>query len=96
MSAFASTTGILGAVIPLTVPLIATGEIGAIGFVAALAISSSLVDVSPFSTGGAIAMANAPEPERRTIYRGLLRFSGAMALAGPLLSWSLLVAPGWL
>ncbi|UQS26003.1 hypothetical protein L1857_25930 [Amycolatopsis thermalba] len=96
VSAFASTTGILGAVIPLTVPLIATGEIGAIGFVAALAISSSLVDVSPFSTGGAIAMANAPEPERRRIYRGLLRFSGAMAVVGPLLSWSILVAPGWL
>lgn len=96
VSAFASTTGILGAVIPLSVPLVATGEIGAIGFVAALAISSSLVDVSPFSTGGALAMANAPESERRDIYRGLLRFSGAMAIAGPLLSWSILVAPGWL
>ncbi|PXY23208.1 hypothetical protein BAY59_26295 [Prauserella coralliicola] len=96
VSAFASTTGILGAVIPLTVPLVATGEIGAIGFVAALAISSSLVDVSPFSTGGAIAMANAPETERHAVYRGLLRFAGAMAIAGPLLSWSILVAPGWL
>ncbi|MGW4587794.1 SLC13 family permease [Amycolatopsis thermoflava] len=96
VSAFASTTGILGAVIPLSVPLIATGEIGAIGFVAALAISSSLVDVSPFSTGGAIAMANAPEPERPAIYRGLLRFSAAMAIVGPLLSWSVLIAPGWL
>ncbi|WP_410599064.1 SLC13 family permease [Amycolatopsis sp. lyj-90] len=96
VSAFASTTGILGAVIPLTVPLVGTGAIGAIGFVTALAISSSLVDVSPFSTGGAIAMANAPKAERRDVYRGLLRFAGLMTIAGPLVSWAVLVAPGWL
>ncbi|WP_308818710.1 SLC13 family permease [Pseudonocardia alni] len=95
ISAFASTAGILAAVVPLTVPLVgAHASIGAIGLVVALAISSSLVDVSPFSTGGAIAMANATGPERTRIYRGLLTFAGSMTVAGPLLSWALLVVWG--
>nr|WP_224391977.1 SLC13 family permease [Pseudonocardia sp. ICBG1293] len=95
VSAFASTAGILTAVVPLTVPLVATGDLSAVGLVAALAISSSLVDVSPFSTCGAIAMANAPEHERESIYRGLLVFAGAAAVAGPVVSWAVLVATGW-
>jgi di/tricarboxylate transporter len=41
VSAFASTTGILGALIPLAVPFLLTGQVGAIGMVVALAISSS-------------------------------------------------------
>lgn len=45
VSAFASTTGILAALLPLAVPLIAAGEIGAVGLVIAPAISSSLVDL---------------------------------------------------
>jgi di/tricarboxylate transporter len=95
VSAFASTTGILAAVVPMTVPLVASGNVSAVGLVAALAISSTLVDVSPFSTGGAIAMANAADDERRNVYRGLLIFAAASAIAGPPLSWALLVASGW-
>ncbi|GAA0899533.1 SLC13 family permease [Pseudonocardia zijingensis] len=94
VSAFASTTGLLAALVPMTVPLVASGSISAVGLVAALAISSSLVDVSPFSTGGAIAMANADAAERRTIYRGLLVFAGSVTVAGPLVSWAVLVASG--
>lgn len=95
VSAFASTTGILAAVVPITVPLAASGSVSAVGIITALAISSSLVDVSPFSTGGAIAMANAEENERASIYRGLLLFAGSMVVAGPLVSWAILVASGW-
>ncbi len=36
VSAFASTTGILGALIPLAVPFLAQGEIGAVGVIIAL------------------------------------------------------------
>ena len=65
VSAFASTTGILGALIPLAVPLMATGHVTAIGLVAALSISASVVDSSPFSTNGALVVANAgPEATR--------------------------------
>ncbi len=53
VSAFASTTGIIGALIPLAVPFLLTDEVSAIGLIAALAISSSVVDCSPFSTNGA-------------------------------------------
>ncbi|WP_433503099.1 SLC13 family permease [Pseudonocardia halophobica] len=94
VSAFASTTGILGALLPLAVPLIATGEVAAVGLVVALAISSSLVDVSPFSTGGALAIANTPEPQRAGVYRGLLLFAITMMVVGPLVTWLVLVVPG--
>ena len=50
VSAFASTTGILGALIPLAVPFLETGAVGAVGLIIALSISSSVVDSSPFST----------------------------------------------
>ena len=45
VSAFASTTGILGALIPLAVPFLQDDSgVGAIGLITALAISSSVVD----------------------------------------------------
>lgn len=94
-SAAASTTGLLGMIVPLSVPFLATGNVSVAGFLIALAISSSLVDLSPFSTGGAIYLANAPEQWRPRIYRGLLTFTGVMVIVGPLSSWSLLVLPGW-
>lgn len=94
VSAFASTTGILGALLPLAVPLITAGEVGAVGLVIALAVSSSLVDVSPFSTGGALAIANTDQEEQPAVYRGLLVFALTMMVVGPLLSWAVLVLPG--
>jgi di/tricarboxylate transporter len=95
VSAAASTTGILGMLVPLSVPLIATGNVTAAGLTIALAISCSLVDLSPFSTGGAILMASAPESERAWNYRGLLTFTGIMIFVGPAVTWLLLVVPGW-
>jgi hypothetical protein len=52
VSAFASSVG-AGATIPRAVPFLLTGDVGALGLVAALAIASTVVDVSPFSTNGA-------------------------------------------
>lgn len=96
VSAFASSTGVLGAIIPLAVPFLAGGEIGAVGMVAALAISSTIVDVSPFSTNGALVLANAPEGERERLFRRFLIYSGLVVVAGPLLAWAALIVPGWL
>ena len=97
VSAFASTTGILGALIPLAVPFL-TGDnsIGAVGLITALALSSSVVDSSPFSTSGALTVANAPDDRREYVYKGLMRWGFAMVLVAPLTTWAILVLPGWL
>jgi di/tricarboxylate transporter len=96
VSAFASTTGILGALIPLAVPFLLAGEVGAIGMITALAISSSVVDSSPFSTSGALVTANAPEEERDYVYRRLMAWGFSMVALAPPVTWLLLVVPGWL
>lgn len=60
VSAFASSTAVLGSIIPLAVPFLQSGTgVSPIGFVAALGVSSTIVDVSPFSTNGALVLANA-------------------------------------
>ncbi|MFF0725954.1 SLC13 family permease [Streptomyces sp. NPDC004134] len=97
VSAFASTTGILGALIPLAVPfLTGVDAVGAVGLITALAISSSVVDSSPFSTSGALTVANATEETRDAVYKGLMRWGFSMVLVAPAATWLILVVPGWL
>jgi len=95
VSAFASTTGILGALIPLAVPLLAAGEIGVVALVAALSISASVVDSSPFSTNGALVVANAPDGREPMVYRGLMIWGFGLVLVAPVVTWAALVLPGW-
>jgi di/tricarboxylate transporter len=96
VSAFASTTGILGALIPLAVPFLLAGHVGPVGLITALAISSSVVDSSPFSTSGALVVANTPEERREYVYKRLMRWGFSMVATAPLVTWLLLVVPGWL
>jgi di/tricarboxylate transporter len=97
VSAFASTTGILGALIPLAVPFLKDGEsIGAVGLITALAISSSVVDSSPFSTSGSLVVANSPEEQRDYVFRRLIQWGFSMVLIAPVVTWGVLVLPGWL
>lgn len=96
VSAFASSVAILGATIPLAVPLLLAGEIGPVGVIVALAIASTIVDVSPFSTNGALVLANAQGVDRDTFYRQILKYSAIVVAIGPLIAWAILVAPGWL
>jgi di/tricarboxylate transporter len=95
VSAFASTTGILGALIPLAVPLLAAGELGAVALVAALSISASVVDSSPFSTNGALVVANAPHGREPAVYRGLMVWGFSLVLLTPFVTWAIFVLPGW-
>lgn len=96
VSAFASSTAILAALIPLAVPFLQAGEVGATGLICALAVSSTIVDVSPFSTNGALVLANAPENvDRDRFYRQILLYAGIVVVAGPLLVWAAMVLPGW-
>ncbi|TLM73234.1 SLC13 family permease [Pseudarthrobacter sp. NamB4] len=93
-SAFASSTALLTAFIPLAGPLLATSSLSASGTVAALAIAATVVDVSPFSTDGALVVANTPEDDRQRVYRQLMIYAGAIVLAAPILAWALLVPTG--
>lgn len=92
-SAFASSAGILGAMIPLAVPFMVRGEIVTTGLVVALAISATVVDSTPFSTVGALVVANAADAERPRIYRGLLLWGAAMVVTAPPVTWLLFIVP---
>lgn len=97
VSAFASSTAILAALIPLAVPFLSTGEIGAVGVIAALAVSATIVDVSPFSTNGALVLASAPENvDKDRFYKQILAYSGIVVVAGPTIAWLVMVLPGWM
>jgi di/tricarboxylate transporter len=96
VSAFASSTALLPVIIPIGLPLIADGGISAGMFVAALAVSSTIVDVSPFSTNGALMLANKPDTiDEQVFYKQILSYSVLVVIAGPLLVWAALVFPGW-
>jgi di/tricarboxylate transporter len=96
VSAFASSTALLPVIIPIGLPLIADGGISAGLFVAALAVSSTIVDVSPFSTNGALMLANKPDTISEPVYyKQILGYSVIVVLVGPLLVWAGLVLPGW-
>ncbi|OZD84413.1 hypothetical protein CH260_18045 [Rhodococcus sp. 05-2256-B2] len=96
VSAFASSTAILGVTIPLAVPFLLAGEVGAIGVIVALSIASTIVDVSPFSTNGALVLANAQDIDRDVFYKQILKYSALVVVIGPLIAWAVLVVPGWL
>ncbi|OZC49024.1 hypothetical protein CH294_11245 [Rhodococcus sp. 14-2483-1-1] len=96
VSAFASSTAILGVTIPLAVPFLLAGEVGAIGVIVALSIASTIVDVSPFSTNGALVLANAQDIDRDVFYKQILKYSALVVIIGPLIAWGILVVPGWM
>lgn len=93
VSAFASTTGIIGALIPLAVPFLLTDQVSAIGLIAALAISSSVVDCSPFSTNGALVVANAEPEQREMVFKRLMQWGMSIVVGAPLVAWAVLVVP---
>jgi len=93
VSAFASSVAVLGSLIPLAVPLLQSGSsVDAVGMVAAIAVSSTIVDVSPFSTNGALVLANAEGVDRDVFFRRLTIYGAVVAALGPILAWATLVA----
>ncbi|MEU4895202.1 SLC13 family permease [Streptomyces sp. NPDC044780] len=91
VSAFASTTGILGALMPLSEPFLKSGAIGTTGMVMALAAAATVVDASPFSTNGALVVANAPERLRPGVYQGLLWWGAGVCALAPAAAWAAFV-----
>jgi hypothetical protein len=57
----------------------------------ALAISATVVDSTPFSTVGALVVANADENERPHVYRGLMLWGAAMIVTAPLVTWLIFI-----
>ncbi|MGH3366617.1 MAG: SLC13 family permease [Nocardioidaceae bacterium] len=96
VSAFASSTALLPVIIPLAVPLLESGDVSVVGMIAALAVSTTVVDVSPFSTNGAIVLANSKEEDQDWVYKTLLVFGFSVVAAAPLIAWAVMVVPGWL
>lgn len=94
ISAFASTTGFLAAIIPLATPILQDPTISSIGVIAAISIASSIVDLSPFSTSGALIVANAQGMDTRVFYKKLLKVAGIIIVAGPGLAWLVFVFIG--
>jgi Na+/H+ antiporter NhaD/arsenite permease-like protein len=94
VSAFASTTGTLGVISPIITPIAADPLLTPIGVITAIAVSSSVVDVSPMSTSGALLMASAQPKDERLFFRALLLWAMAMIALVPLLVWFVFVQLG--
>ncbi|MFE4836353.1 SLC13 family permease [Arthrobacter sp. NPDC056691] len=94
VSAFASTTGTLGVISPIVTPIAMDPVLSPIGVITAIAISSSVVDVSPMSTSGALLMASAQPKDERMFFRALLLWAIAMIGMVPLLVWVIFVQLG--
>jgi di/tricarboxylate transporter len=93
VSAFASSTAVLGSLIPLAVPFLQAGTgVNPVGFIAAMAVSSTIVDVSPFSTNGALVLANAPESvDRNRFFRQLVAYGALVTVLAPIVLWFVFV-----
>jgi Na+/H+ antiporter NhaD/arsenite permease-like protein len=94
VSAFASSTGMLAATIPLAVPFLQEGAVGAIGVVTAVAISTTVVDASPLSTNGALVLANARNVDKDVLFRHLLAYGAVVAVVAAPLAWFIFVVLG--
>jgi di/tricarboxylate transporter len=93
ISAFGSSIGTLGIALPLAAPMLAMGEVGALGFVAALAFSATVVDVSPFSTNGVMVLAEAEVEDKGKFQRKMLTYCAIIVAVAPIVVWTLVVLP---
>jgi di/tricarboxylate transporter len=93
VSAFASSTAVLGSLIPLAVPFLQAGTgVSPVGFIAGMAVSSTIVDVSPFSTNGALVLANAPASvDRNRFFRQLVAYGALVTVLAPVVLWFVFV-----
>jgi di/tricarboxylate transporter len=92
VSAFASSTAVLGSLIPLAVPFLQAGTgVSPVGFIAAMAVSSTIVDVSPFSTNGALVLANARGVDPNRFFRQLVAYGALVVAVAPVVLWFVFV-----
>jgi hypothetical protein len=94
VSAFASTSGTLAALVTFAVPLAASGAVPAVPFICALAVCACLVDMCPFSPNGAALVATSDEEQRPRMISLLTRWGLSMIVLGPLVLGGSLVVLG--
>ena len=94
VSAFASTSGTLAALVTFAVPLAASGAVPAVPFICALAVCACLVDMCPFSPNGAALIATSDEDQRPRMTSLLTRWGLSMIVLGPLVLGGSLVLLG--
>ncbi|MFM9372589.1 SLC13 family permease [Streptomyces sp. Da 82-17] len=93
VSALASSIGTIGIAVAIAAPLMESGELGVIGVAAALSIAATVVDVSPFSTNGALVLANVDADHREAFYQRMLVYAGLIVLLAPLAAWAFALMP---
>lgn len=91
VSAFASTNAMFVILVPLASPLLLMGEVGVLGFAIALGLAAVVVDTSPFSTAGALVVANTDEYRSDRVFKGLLWWACAMMALAPPAVWAAFV-----
>jgi di/tricarboxylate transporter len=94
VSAFASTAGILAALVPMAVPLATSGGVAGWALMSAMGVCASIVDASPFSTTGALIVATAAEDERPRLKSLLTRWGLSMVIVGPVVAALVLLLLG--
>lgn len=92
-SAFGSSAGLIGVLVPLAVPFVAQGGINATWLMVALVISATVVDAMPFSSVGALTLSTAPESERPRLFRFMLIWGAIMIVTAPVATWLLFILP---
>jgi di/tricarboxylate transporter len=95
ISAFASTSGTLAALVTFAVPLAVSGTVPGASFICALAVCASLVDMCPFSPNGAALVATSDEEQRPRMTSLLTRWGLSMIVLGPLVLGGGLVLLGY-
>ena len=86
VSAFASTTGILTALVPMSVPLALSGGVSGWALMSLMGVCAAIVDASPFSTSGALIVAAGAEEERPRLKSFLTRWGLSMVIVGPVVA----------
>lgn len=92
-SAFGSSAGLIGVLVPLAVPFIVQGDIDPTWVIVALAVSATVVDAMPFSSVGALTLSNTPETERPKMLKFMLVWGTAMVITAPAFTWLAFVLP---
>ena len=93
VSALASSIATIGIAITMAAPFLVNGDLPVAGAAAAIAIAATVVDVSPFSTNGAMVLANVDAEHRDRFFRQMLIYSGVIVAVGPLAAWLMVLLP---
>jgi len=99
VSAVASSFATVAATLPMAMAIIqgtplATG-LGATLVATAIVVASTIVDISPFSTMGALVLGAAEPHEQNAFQRILLKYAGAIVVLAPGAAWVTLILPLW-